>query len=1185
MNNTSVKKFLAQNFSSKRRSSFVIYSVIIFLTIFCVNQLLIEPLVWGDYNLTTNQSEKIVENNFLYTWSDDSFGTTPRMSFSSVIPIILTNLPFFTDYLIYFFLRIFPLFLIPLVSFVVAYKLSKNTLISAIAAVLSIANPVIFADILNAQSLYIYPIVLLVFYYCVKIFFLHFFQLSNVLTLSLLFFLALGFLPPIIVPLIIVVMFFCIFSIPNIYRNNHLKKLFISILILFTVTSLLILPYILIANSGQQAHSAPSTISDYYHNYSKTQLLNVSRLAGNRGGGQETLGYNSPSLSNAAGYIFVLFLLIILFLKDSSFNYKIKSIRVASAATAILIMLFLHVLSVNTEFGEKLFNSQWITGTIRNPSKIFLILLQLEIVIVVISLQLLSLRMRRLTFNLLSVLVVCLFLIYAWPIFRGDMGLFYQIQKTERVVGTVIPEIVNKSNELNGRSLLMPVNHDDELRYEKLSTGLNTFRLGGSYPYTNEIQKKLINSFNENREEFFDYLNVLGIENVFLKKDDLFVNEKIPLFPVKNSYESSKFFLQSGLETISGSSSYILLKNNTFQSKIYSPTKLLSVSTEADIETIIGLSTYFNSTILSTTQSLSLFNEVSGCKNKVNCIFVNRNPNVVNLEFTTDTDLTSMTSTTSIFYTYSTTSKKLITTINSDIDELITINELPINKEIYNSNNFRSGFQKIIFYKIRNILETPIRFENLDQWPVGNASTGRLGESKIYTRIDDSEKIYKNSLVLGSGNHNAYIKVPLPTLESSKEYIVSFNYKNLIGKPLSYSIWQASGTSPLDYKTVQKNSEWAQYYINVKPQTTGSLHLYFYSDSWGSISENVINEVNVYEVINTEEKNIFIPSYAIISSTNYYQNDKQAPSDNLLSNAGFENANLQGWDFGNASLKMPGEPQISSSVSNTANNPFAVLKSSNHTAFLSQRIDNFDTNSSYKLSLSFKNISGTNPSFAIWQTGSELSSPAGKLTPSRPEWNEFEITFTPDSKSESSYLYLYTDSKNGEISENNFDDIRIQKISKIKSELELSKESDVKPSIIINSINEVNPTLYQIDVTGSNGAIVLNQSFHEGWSAYIYDSKEPINNIYQFFNYFWADLYKIDKNKHFLANGFANAWVIENIDLEGKTIILEFEPQRLFNLSLVISMTTFLGLVFFIVYSSINSKRVRIKKMTVDLKK
>ncbi len=140
---------------------------------------------------------------------------------------------------------------------------------------------------------------------------------------------------------------------------------------------------------------------------------------------------------------------------------------------------------------------------------------------------------------------------------------------------------------------------------------------------------------------------------------------------------------------------------------------------------------------------------------------------------------------------------------------------------------------------------------------------------------------------------------------------------------------------------------------------------------------------------------------------------------------------------------------------------------------------------------------------------------------------------------------------------------------------------------IINNTPEIefkkiNPTKYQVRVHGADAPYILvfSESFHTDWNAYLeteplefselkHDTFTPMDISYMFKK-------PIDDNKHFLVNGYANAWYIDPNELgtgENFTITLYFKPQSYFYIGLIISGLTFTGCVGYLLWERRKGKR------------
>jgi len=136
---------------------------------------------------------------------------------------------------------------------------------------------------------------------------------------------------------------------------------------------------------------------------------------------------------------------------------------------------------------------------------------------------------------------------------------------------------------------------------------------------------------------------------------------------------------------------------------------------------------------------------------------------------------------------------------------------------------------------------------------------------------------------------------------------------------------------------------------------------------------------------------------------------------------------------------------------------------------------------------------------------------------------------------------------------------------------------------------KINPTKYQINVREANTPFILvfSESFHPGWKAYIESVPIEIGDFVRELNKFNlkeskynirvtpADigyLFKspIAESRHFMVNGYANAWYVDpgEVEKEEFTLTLYFKPQSYFYIGLIISGLTIVGCIGFLFYLS-----------------
>lgn len=177
----------------------------------------------------------------------------------------------------------------------------------------------------------------------------------------------------------------------------------------------------------------------------------------------------------------------------------------------------------------------------------------------------------------------------------------------------------------------------------------------------------------------------------------------------------------------------------------------------------------------------------------------------------------------------------------------------------------------------------------------------------------------------------------------------------------------------------------------------------------------------------------------------------------------------------------------------------------------------------------------------------------------------------------------------GEHSLNVFENDRFKvemvEVKQVKSE-KLKVESYETPKV---EFKKINPTRYVVNVKGAKGpfTLVFSESFHEGWKGYVRPltvKTEPWSALLSA----WKDRgNRIEIKDHFTVNGYANGWIVPaGKELEAGEdfeIVLEFKPQRLFEVGLLISGITLLGCVGYIGYD-FKKRRKGKRPLTIEIK-
>jgi hypothetical protein len=153
-------------------------------------------------------------------------------------------------------------------------------------------------------------------------------------------------------------------------------------------------------------------------------------------------------------------------------------------------------------------------------------------------------------------------------------------------------------------------------------------------------------------------------------------------------------------------------------------------------------------------------------------------------------------------------------------------------------------------------------------------------------------------------------------------------------------------------------------------------------------------------------------------------------------------------------------------------------------------------------------------------------------------------------------------------------------------EQSITRNSAYSPKI---TFQKINPTKYKVHVNASHPFfLVFSESYHPQWKAYTEDKGLEFSEIIASYtnvnvkearhemkftpsdiSYLFAK--PLPEDKHFLVNGYANAWYIdpEEIDEDGDgsfVVTLYFLPQSLFYSGLFISGMTFISCFGFLFY-------------------
>ena len=1157
--------------------------------------ILLGHLTYGDIPYFDVTTSKV---NFLYAWGAEQLGSPVRQSLNTLRDAVLLMVsPLSIMY--YGFKYIVPILLIPQAYFWIFSRLGvRSKPVLLMASLFPLFTPIVFGDFLTGQTFWVYLTLPFVFFYAIKIFALQQFTLRNDVLLAVWLFFSLGMLPPIIVPLLGVIAIFALVML-LVHTNRDTR----TILVRFIISGIrvgmlfgaLALPYLLIASSGQAAYTSPSLLGDYYHNYADTNLFNTLRMAGNNGSGQSTLDYNQWSITNLFGYLVAGLMIgggIMIGLKQRLSRYWI--VVIGLLAVLLSVLGFMQLLTINTLFGIKVFESQWIVSTVRNPSKLYAILLPVFALLFAFGLGNILQRYGKntKTHHALLIGIAIIVAAYGWPALRGDLGLLAGREESASTYqqDPVVQQIVRSPSAQDGRALLMPANHRDELNYEFLNPNFNLLRLEGSLPGSAKTVDALNDALNDRNPYFFNYLNALGVKTIFVKKDpSAYKAALFDLFSVRLNPEQTKSFIESKLKLAHQTETYWEFHNPGASELVYSPSSLTYIEKARARENNAPF--YDKDTAVVTDIFETQASSVTRFKAS-DAIGANQTIKSGKAQLHDPTLVVAdihRVDNQAVIETISPLQGLVEKTIRIPLGpggDMVSLGESDfIITDQKQRVTMRAGDYRALISTLEQVsmAGSDTSFETPDTWKAEDATPTAKGEASIYTssRPDRTEGV--RSLALHSEAHRAFVSLPLPVSDRSRRYVLQFDYKNVTGAAASFGIYQGKQNLLAAEGGLAKISQWQTQTVFFSPDETNgdALNFFFYTEgSERSPSENLIDHFRIYQVVDGDVVPASIPSYPPdYDLKDYHEAQANNPLEgqNLLTNGSFEDDSLWG-PVGDATSGAEGKPvqSVAQSVDKSDGSHSLELRSHNHTAYVARMTTRFVSNAVYKLSFDYKHIAGRAASFAIWQDGAAVSKPSGELR-GHSGWNHYESYFVPEAQSNNLTVFFYSRS-NGEQTTNLYDNVRLELTSLVSTYL--SEESaPAKPTQpIVESFTRVNPTMVEVKMRPGTGMLVFNESFHKGWKAYIVPNGKVAGDIQ-------TQLMISDPGTpiaaHQTVNGFANGWWIDPAnypELNGQgsyTILLRYEPQKMLYGGLGVMAATSVVTLGYLSYSWWRERRER----------
>ncbi len=250
------------------------------------------------------------------------------------------------------------------------------------------------------------------------------------------------------------------------------------------------------------------------------------------------------------------------------------------------------------------------------------------------------------------------------------------------------------------------------------------------------------------------------------------------------------------------------------------------------------------------------------------------------------------------------------------------------------------------------------------------------------------------------------------------------------------------------------------------------------------------------------------------------------------------------------------------------------LSANNHTACVSQDLQNFNNSNDYLISLDYKVIEGTVLGISIYPRKTE---PQNKITEvpftDQQTWKTHSEIVKMEDLTEKMSLIFYLSGEGNKPSRVLIDNVEVYALPRFGENF-LRTDNRTLPKIEA-TYKYYNPTKYKVSVLGLTGSRLLyfSESYHPRWKVFI--NKKNNQELGWWRTLFMrTEGYNVSDKNHIIASAHANGWWIDPSELPDDIrndageyeIVIEFWPQRYFYIGLVISGLTLLGCIGYLVY-------------------
>jgi hypothetical protein len=449
-----------------------------------------------------------------------------------------------------------------------------------------------------------------------------------------------------------------------------------------------------------------------------------------------------------------------------------------------------------------------------------------------------------------------------------------------------------------------------------------------------------------------------------------------------------------------------------------------------------------------------------------------------------------------------------------------------------------------------------------------NSSETEYGSATFATSDDG------NALSLKSeGTHNACIFQSIPVSPASL-YKVSFEYKTDQHK-LSVATFDQTGVSSQFTQEYEHGGTWQEFNFFVNSSTSSELTVYIYSGTDGigantSVKDFKIVEYDLAQVFSLRDRLSEVESGQQLFSG-------QLNVDKLSNITDVVKLGVTSpWQTADCNA-IDSNPSTSFLIPNDLTRPDAVISlfsENKHNACIYQKLQ-IDHNYNYTLSFEYKPDTQNPTTLTYIGFDNGIEPLTYRVRGAAGIWQNADVSIPVLSDLREISVYLYSGSDNNHKT-TSYRNIRLMKTPKALDNFFLIDDASFEPKEPpkLKSIVKMANDRYDliINTTASSQSFFLNfkQAYHPGWSLLLSSTAEKIADHYEVnlaTNGWYVDINTYCKQKNLCTQNPDGSYDIE--------LTLEFFPQRWFYLGLLISGTTLVGCLGYLVYDFVKRRRTR----------